>query len=124
MVGLLPTGLAAHLFVNEAGLKSQECRYAYLSLKCLLPRLCEDRPSYLRFGDLFFGSGVRVGGGGAIFSYTKSGQILNIVIVVRLEIENLEESDFLSIKIVKFEYEESDFLAVKYDFVKSLTCKR
>ena len=53
-----------------------------------------------------FLSGVRVGGGGQgaiapphTFSYSK-----NIVIVVRLEIKNLEQSDFLSIKIVNFSY--------------------
>ena len=34
----------------------------------------------------------------------RGGQILNIVIVVRLEIKNLEESDFLSIKIMIFSY--------------------
>ena len=43
----------------------------------------------------------------------RRGQILNIV--MRLEIKNLEESDFLSIKIVNF----SDFLPVRN--TKSLT---
>ena len=61
-------------------------------------------------------------GQGAIppFFYTKKkanrgGQILNIVIVVRLEIKNLEESNFFSFKIVNF----SDFLPVRN--IKSLT---
>ena len=59
----------------------------------------------------------------------RGGQILNIVIVVRLEIKNVEESDFWSIKIVNF----SDFLLVRntksltflaVKNVKSLTFKR
>ena len=75
------------------------------------------------------------GGNPPLFSTPKKvrgGQILNIVIVVRLEIKNLEESDLLSIKIVNFSdflpirntktQKESDFLAVKN--VESLTFKR
>ena len=54
------------------------------------------------------------------FFYTKKranrgGQILNIVIMVRAEMKNLEESIFVSIKIVNF----FDFLPVRN--IKSLT---
>ena len=45
----------------------------------------------------------------------RGGQILSILIVVRLKIKNLEVSDFLSIKIVNF----FDFLPVRN--TKSLT---
>ena len=60
------------------------------------------------------------GGNPPPFFYTKKGanrggQILNIVIMVRVEMKNLEESIFLSIKIVNF----SDLLPVRN--IKSLT---